>query len=102
MKNHSHVWQRALTQSLFKNELPQEVVSSLLLEVCKPRIVSLLGIWDENIAQRFAADRRLMYNDHDLQDPSNFKNPCRLASLLFSWLLKMQVEKIALFSCNIN
>lgn len=42
----------------FKNELPQEVVSSLLLDVCKLLIVSLLGIWDENIAQRFAADRR--------------------------------------------
>lgn len=66
MKNHGHVWQRVLTQSLFKNELPQEVVSSLLLEVCKPRAMSLLGIWDENIAQRFAADRRLMYNEHDL------------------------------------
>lgn len=66
MKNHGHIWQRVLTQSLFKNELPQEVVSSLLLEVCKPRAMSLLGILDETIAQRFAADRRLMYNEHDL------------------------------------
>ena len=66
MKNHGHVWQRVLTQSLLKNELPQEVVSSLLLEVCKPRTMSLLAIWDENIAQRFAADRRLMYSEHDL------------------------------------
>lgn len=66
MKNHGHVWPRVLTQSLLKNELPQEVVSSLLLEVCKPRTMSLLGIWDETIAQRFAVDRRLMYNEHDL------------------------------------
>ena len=33
-----------------------------------------------------------MYNDHDLQDPSNFKSPCRLASLFL--VIKMQVEKL--------
>lgn len=30
-------------------------MNSLPLEACKPRTINLLGIWDENLAQRFAA-----------------------------------------------
>ena len=70
-------------------------MSSLSLEVCKPRTMNLLGIWDENLAQRFAARQEVdVQRTWFIGSLPILESGQASITTLFPWLLKMQVEKL--------